>query len=150
MTQREWTAYLVGVDDAHNAEHPAGFKASLAEQKFLRLVDGLNKHHRINLPVESGKSVQDSSFHAEASLPADWVVEHGYILKLRASNFGNLLAVVDDDRMIKTDHLNIIGKLAQEMHYRFVPTSVLLEKYTGTNKGVTAFQNWMHRYFDWL
>jgi hypothetical protein len=150
MTQLEWIAYLVEVDDAHNAEHPVGFKSSLAEQKFSGLVDGLNKHYRINLAIHSGKSIQDSSFHAESSIPAEWLIEHGYILKLRASNFGNLLAVVDDDGMIKTDYLNVIRQLAQEMHYRFVPTCVLLETYTGTNKGIEGFQNWMHRYFDWL
>src|SRR5687768_16512658 len=145
MNKEEWIRYLIQVDDAVNAESPRGFSRRKAQHRFFSFISKLNTEFNIQLPLESDKSIQDSSFHAATTLPKEWQLTPNHFLQLRASNFGNLLAVVEDDQILKADILAVIKRYAQELDYQLVPSLVLWEKYSGTNKGVNGFENWIHR-----
>ncbi len=150
MKKEEWIQYLLKVDDAVNAESPQGFSRRKAQKRFFSLITKLSVEFNIQLPIESGKSIQDASFHSAAFLPKEWQLTPNHILQLRASNFGNLLAVVDDDQIVKTDVLAVIKHYAQELDYQYVPGQVLWEKYSGKNKAIHGSNSWMYRYFEYL
>jgi hypothetical protein len=141
---------LLEIDDSTNAEFPKGFKSQQAQECFFILITKLNMQFSSQLSIESGKLIQDSSFHAQATLPKEWLLDHEYTVQLRASKFGNLIAIIDDDQVLKNEILEVIKRYVEEGNYQFVPSQVLWERYSGKHKGINGFNNWMHRYFDWI
>lgn len=150
MKKEKWIQYLLQVDDAVNVESPRGFSRRKAQEQFFSLIAKLNLEFNIQLPIESGKSIQDASFHSEALVPKSWQLTPDYFLQLRTSNFGKLLTIVDDDQILKADALAVIKRYAQELDYWYVPSQVLREKYSGNNKRMGGGISWMYRYFEYL
>src|SRR5215472_7331000 len=113
-------ALLERFDDPVYAEYPGGWaqwNRQEAEAHFLLLVNTLaaqldcpisdqEPSHRDpqydrlrerTLFYETGKRIQDASFHGEILLPYSLLIEEDYLIRLRVSNFGHLATLYDED-----------------------------------------------------
>lgn len=174
MEQDALRSLLERFDDPVFAEYPGGrtrWNQHAAEVRFLTLVkalearlgcpslpepfsgDGDPGRERVReqtLLYETGKHIQDASFHGQILLPRSLLTEPDYHLSLRTSNFGQLATVYDDDTLVRPQVLSTMRIVLDELGYLYVPTAVLVVSYTGRNPGVSGFRNWGMRYFDWI
>jgi|GraSoiStandDraft_27_1057306.scaffolds.fasta_scaffold188903_2 hypothetical protein len=176
MEQDALRSLLERLDDPVFAEYPGGWtrwNQHAAEVRFLTLVKALEA--RLGCPslpepfsgdpereqvreqtllYETGKHIQDASFHGQILLPRSLLTEPArrvdYHLSLRTSNFGLLATVYDDDTLVRPQALSTMRIVLDEQGYLYVPTAVLVESYTGRNPGVSGFRDWGMRYFDWI
>lgn len=176
MEQDALRSLLERLDDPVFAEYPGGWtqwNQRAAEVRFLTLVKALEarlgcsslpesfsgtpERERVReqtLLYETGEHIQDASFHGQILLPRSLLTEPArrmdYHLRLRTSNFGQLVTVYDDDMLARPQVLSTMLIVLEEQGYLYVPTAVLIEPYTGKNPGVVGFRTWGRRYFDWI
>jgi hypothetical protein len=179
MAYEALRALLERLDDPVYANYPGGWSQwdqQDAEAHFMLLVKTLaaqldcptsdrepsqfprdphyDRLRERTLFYETGMDIQDASFHGQILLPYSLLTEdavnESYLIRLRASNFGHLVTLYDDDTLIRPEALATIISVLEELGYTYVPTVVLNEPYLGKNPGVSGFRTWGMRYFDWI
>lgn len=141
----DYLGILQRYDDEHRWEYPAGFDYDAATERFGKYAEALSIALGRPLENESGSYIQDASFHSQIYLPLG-MERFGLI---RFSNFGDMVTVSEEEPVPK-ELMEKITDLLMKHDYVYVPSSVLIERYTGKNPGVTGIKNWWTRYFDWV
>jgi len=142
-------ALLQDLDDPIRAEAPAHWDRRAAEATFVALARALEQRLGYPCAYETGSSIQDASFHGQIRLPRE-VLTDEYIVQLRASNFGHLATIYDDDTVVERDARATIVSTLDEFGYVYIPSDVVNAPYTGRNRGVSGFRTWGERFFDWI
>jgi len=145
---RAW-ALLEDLDDPVRAEAPPRWDRRAAEAIFVALAQALEQRLGYQCAYETGSSIQDASFHGQLRLPRELLMDE-YIVQLRASNFGHLATIYDDDIVVKQDARATIVSTLEEFGYIYIPSDVLNTPYTGRNPGVSGSRTWGERFFDWI
>ena len=140
---------MLSFDDPAHAEMPPGFDWQTADSHFVAFAKYLNAVLRTECLFKSGVYIQDASFHGNIVLSPDLLKEK-YTAGVRVSNFGNFCTVYDDDSVVKINALRAIKETTEDYGYVYLPTHVLDLPYTGINIGVTGFDSWGRRFFDWI
>jgi hypothetical protein len=138
---------LEQADDPHFAEHPAGWNFHQAEVRFTQLAEVFIQ--QIGHRCSYNTSIQDASFHGQLVLPRALLTED-YIASLRVSNFGNLATVYDDDSVVAPEALATMRDVLGAFGYIYVPSGILMLRYTGNNPAISRSRSWDYRYFDYL
>jgi hypothetical protein len=136
-------------DHPWELEKPPDWDPIGAVERFLRLVTALRDSLGIDEEVQLWPGIRSATFHAELVLPAS-VVNVGEHAVIRASNFGDLLAILRDDSSVQPAVVQGIRQLARAEGYRFIPSSLLRRKYDGHHRGTRQFATWSDRLFDYL
>jgi len=142
-------ALLEDLDDPVRAEAPPRWDRRAAETTFVALAQTLEQRLGYRCAYETGAFIQDASFHGQLRLPRELLTDE-YIVQLRASNFGNLATIYDDDTVVKQGARATIVSTLAEFGYIYIPIDVLNIPYTGRNPGVSGFRTWGERFFDWI
>jgi hypothetical protein len=136
-------------DHPWELEQPPDWDPLAAVDRFLRLVTTLRDSLGIDAEVQLWPAIRSATFHAELVLPTT-VVHAGEHAVLRASNFGDLLAILRDDSFVQPDTLEAIRRLARIEGYRFIPSTLTRRKYNGHHRGTRQFATWSDRLFDYI
>lgn len=132
------------LDDSKSMEHPKGFDHYQAQQRFRAVVAALAELG-IAGEAETGENIQDASFHSQLFIP-DLLHKQTVI---RFSNFGDLVAMTDDELMDPAQVQAIKSTLVTH-GYVYVPYAMTLGAYRGHYYSVSEIcQSWWDRFFDW-
>ena len=159
MEEAEYLALLQRVDDPVYAEFPPDYDKRGAVKKFGTLVAVLQA--RLGCLLEVEHDIQDASHHGAAYLPYDALTEE-YVTSVRASNFGNLATLWNEESIVLPSYYSVIRWTLEEHGYIYVPSAVLHLPYTGKNPAITntpdmknadgsiRVPSWGDRFFDYL
>lgn len=136
-------------DDPVRAEAPAGFRREAAESEFEAFANTLTAMLGSAREIETGVRIQDASFHGDIRFPES-LVAGGSIAGVRVSNFGRFCCVYDSDADVQPSVLDTVRQVASQCGYVFVPSRVLDLPYHGRNPGVSGFETWGQRFFDYI
>ena len=139
---------LKGYDDPWEVLAPHEFDFLAATERFLRFAHALTQQFGEGCDLEVWPTLQDAAFHGEVQLPQaalNWPT----FAAVRASNFGNLITVVDDDTAVKPEALATIRSLGDRHRYRYLPSAPLHRRYDGYHQGKTAMRTWKQRFFGY-
>ncbi|MCC6820905.1 MAG: hypothetical protein V9H26_10925 [Verrucomicrobiota bacterium] len=134
---------LKSFDDSEHAEYPVGFVHEAAWSKFEKLAQEVCPQYP-GSEFETGLRIQDASFHGQIMLKV-----RGGIAVIRASNFGNLITILDEDSLLENLSMTRLKRIFEKFGYTFVPSEILELDYTGKNGGVNGFRSWRLRFFDY-
>src|SRR5262245_31099362 len=118
-------------DDPIHGYYPPGFDFRAAQRRFARFIRDLSSELRVQVKAESGREIQDASFHGQIFVP----VGDNKVTAIRFSNFGNM-ATISEDEPIPEALLVTLKRLLNQHEYVYIPASVLEQPYTGNNPGV--------------
>src|SRR3954463_4710982 len=137
---------IKAADHAWEIERPADFDGIEAVGRFMTLAQRIEAMVGESCLVEMWPQVRDATFHAELVLPGSVMVGDGYAA-IRASNFGNLIAIVPDEAQVRPDVLAELRRRFDRAGYRFVPSAPLRRTYDGHHRGTKRFGTWADRLF---
>ena len=60
------------------------------------------------------------------------------------------MATVRSEQVLAPETFDLIKAVLEQFGYRYIPSQVLEQPYTGRNPGVTGIATWWIRYFDWV
>ncbi|HEX8916636.1 MAG TPA: hypothetical protein VF796_30075 [Humisphaera sp.] len=140
---------LRGADHPWEVAEPPAFDVIEAAGRFLKLTQEVNAIVGTECAVELWPAVRDATFHAELVLPAD-VLTGEESAVVRASNFANLIAVLNDDDAVRPDVMAKLRRRFERNCYRFVPSGPLRKPYDGHHRGTKQFARWRDRLFGYL
>ncbi|MEO0328817.1 MAG: hypothetical protein AAF217_09490 [Pseudomonadota bacterium] len=132
-------------DDETRWEAPANFDYAEARTRFAEFVDVLEAVFETSFQSETGLNIQDASFHSQIFFDSGLTRCH----LIRFSNFGDMVAIADDDEIPLSLLIRLQAMLTQA-GYTVVPFEYLEKPYTGLNAGVTGIDTWWIRYFDYV
>ena len=136
-------------DHPERWEDPESFDYVKEQSDFFAAKDRIQYVLRKKLECETGSNIQDASYHSQIFLGEGTLKLEGEYALVRFSNFGKLIAFVNEDSIIESVKIDIIQNL-NELGYTHIPEHVLYQPYTGKNKGVTGIDSWWVRYFDFV
>src|SRR3954447_25536176 len=145
-----WARLLRAADDPWEVEAPAGFDFVEAKERFLLLVQAVERVVGPAGEVEVWPLVRGATFHGAVQLPPAALAPDA-AASVRVSNFGNLATLHPADHVLATP--NLAGHLRRAIErkgYRYVPTRVLRRPYTGHHMGKAPLADWLTRFFDYL
>jgi len=140
---------LQGADHAWEMEQPPDFDPIDALERFMKLASDVNGIVGEECPIELWPAIKAATFHGELVLPMSATAEPASAI-IRASNFGNLIAILDDERALKPDVLAKLRRRFERIGYRFVPTLPLRRPYDGHHRGTGQFRRWADRLFGYM
>jgi len=140
---------LTMYDDPFYWEHPEGFDYEREQRNFFAAKDRLQYILRCKLTTETGCYIQDASFHSCIKLGGDLLNKDHELSQIRFSNFGHLVAFMNEENIKETVKIDIIQHLVN-LGYKHIPENYLHRQYTGSNRGVYGIDTWWTRYFDWV
>jgi hypothetical protein len=143
------TKLLRAADHPWEIERPHDFDGIEAVGRFMELAQRIEAVVAEPCAVEMWPQLRDTTFHAELVLPASAMAREGYAA-VRASNFGNLIAIFHDEADLRPDVLRELRKRFDRAGYRFVPSSPLRRTYDGHHRGTRRFATWADRLFGYL
>jgi hypothetical protein len=143
------TRLIKAADHPREIERPGDFDGIEAVGRFMELAQRIQALVGESCPVEMWPQVRDATFHAELVLPASVIVGDGYAA-IRASNFGNLIAIVPDESEVKPDVLAELRRRFDRAGYRFAPSAPLRRTYDGHHQGTKRFGTWADRLFGYV
>ncbi|TWT94833.1 hypothetical protein Pla108_36840 [Botrimarina colliarenosi] len=145
MTATEKT--LIEHDLKGSHEYPPSFDLLDLERRAFLLLCELEAVTGRRLAFEGGIHNQDASFSVTIRLSETPYKNLTYVCDLRFSNFGEMVAVTDENYEATTECSDIF-EIARR--HRFVPIrrELLDRPYDGVNGD--AFDTWWIRFFDWL
>jgi hypothetical protein len=136
-------------DHPSEIERPGDFDGIEAVGRFMALAQRIEAVVGESCPMEMWPQVRDAAFHAELVLPASVMVGDGYAA-VRASNFGNLIAIVPNESEVRPDVLAELRKRFDRAGYRFVPSAPLRRTYDGHHRETKRFSTWADRLFGYV
>ena len=140
---------LKGADHPWELERPHDFDAVEAVGRFMELARDVEAIVGQSCELEVWPHVREATFHGELVLPADVVSGEGYAA-IRASNFGDLIAVLNDDSLVRTDVMQPLRRRFERRRYQFIPSNLLRKTYDGHHRGTKQFPRWTDRLFGYL
>jgi hypothetical protein len=138
-----------GADHPWEIEQPPDWDPLAAVERFLQLIAALDQKLGITGEVQLWPAIRSATFHAELVLPPGVLREKEYAA-IRASNFGELLAIVPDDSAVREDVVAAVRDLGRAAGYRVIRSSLTRKKYDGHHRGTGQFVTWRDRLFDYL
>ena len=140
---------LQGADHAWELQEPPGFDPIDAAERFMHLAQAVQQIVGDDCEMELWPAIRDATFHGEIVLPASATIEPASAV-IRASNFANLIAILNDERIVKPDLLAQLRKRFERAGYRFIPALPLRREYTGHHRATKQFSRWSDRLFGYL
>ena len=140
---------IQGADHPWELDQPPAFDAFEAAERFMKLAREVNAIVGAECEIELWPMIKAATFHGEIVLPPTALVEGGSAV-VRASNFANLLAVLEDESAVRPDVLAQLRRRFDRNGYRFVPGRPLHRKYDGHHRGTGQFARWADRLFGYL
>ena len=146
-----WARLLKAADDPWELEAPAGFDFVEAKERFLLLVQAVERVVGPAGDVEVWPLVRGATFHGAVQLPPGALAPDAAGASVRVSNFGNLATLHPaDDTIAAPDLFAQLRRAIERKGYRYVPTRALRRPYTGHHMGKAAIGDWLTRFFDYL
>ena len=140
---------LKAADHPWELEQPPDWDPLAATERFLRLSGDVNRIVGAECEVELWPMIKHATFHGEIVLPAAALQREGYAV-VRVSNFGDLVAVLNDDSTVKPEVLAQLRRRFERMHYKYIPSLLLGRTYDGHQRGTRQFGVWADRLFGYL
>lgn len=140
---------IAAADHPWELEHPPAFDPLDAAGRFMTLARETNEIVGAECEVEMWPAVRSATFHGEIVLPPSALADGGSAV-VRASNFANLVAVLDDEAVVRPDVLARLRRRFDRSGYRFVPAWPLRRTYDGHHRGTRQFTRWADRLFGYL
>lgn len=140
---------LVGADHAWELAEPPGFDPIDAAERFMHLAQAVQQVVGEECELELWPAIRGATFHGEIVLPASVMAEPTSAV-VRASNFANLIAVLNDDRAVRPEILAQLRRRFDRAGYRFIPALPLRREYTGHHRGMGQFSRWSDRLFGYV
>lgn len=140
---------LQSADHAWEIEQPPGFDPIEAAERFMKLAQSVQVLLQADCELELWPAIRDATFHGELVLPRTALAEPGSAV-IRASNFANLVAILNDEMIVQPDVLARLKRLFVEGGYRFMPSSPLRRDYTGHHRAERPFAKWRDRLFGYV
>jgi hypothetical protein len=145
-----WARLLRAADDPWEVEAPSGFDFVEAKERFLLLVQAVERVVGPAGDVEVWPLVRGATFHGAVQLPPASLRPEG-AASVRVSNFGNFATIHPVDEAIATPDVAAgLRRAIERKGYRYVPTRVLRRPYTGHHMGKAPIADWLTRFFDYL
>jgi hypothetical protein len=138
---------LSGADHPWELQQPPGFDPIDATERFMNLAKVVQSIVGEDCEMELWPSIRDATFHGEIVLPPSAMAEPTSGI-IRASNFANLIAVLNDDHAVKPEVMAQLRRRFERAGYRFIPALPLRREYTGHHR--TDFARWSDRLFGYL
>jgi len=138
---------LGGADHPWELQQPPGFDPIDAAERFMNLAQAVQAIAGEDCDMELWPSIRDATFHGEIVLPPAAMAEPTSGI-IRASNFANLIAVLNDDRAVKPEVMTQLRRRFERSGYRFIPAQPLRREYTGHHRG--QFSRWADRLFGYV
>lgn len=150
-----YLSYLKEQDDPEYFEYPKNFSLHTAEEEFSEMVVKLAKVWQLQLDPNEDiiKGNQDCTFHGLLRVPEKYYISANPEQEdawLKFSNFGDMVALEDNDARLSPEGLKVIAAALEDNGYVFIPDNILAEKYTGPwLKAQHPPFNWSARFFDY-
>jgi hypothetical protein len=148
MEATDLMARLVKLDKSQSCYFPDTDDCDYekADEQFEGFIEQLQKSTDSIFTTESGLAIQDATFYRSVLLPIP--ANHFIEPELRFSHFGNLAAVLLEDKVDKA-LLNSVMALLPLHGYVYVPNELLAQPYDGVQKN-PHIDTWWDRYFDYV
>jgi hypothetical protein len=143
------TKLLKAADQPWEMEQPPEFDPLEAVERFLKLAREVEAIVGQACDVEMWPHVRSATFHGELVLPPGALGSDGYAV-VRASNFAGLIAVLNDEEIVRPDVMAALRKRFERNHYKFIPSSRLRRAYDGHHRGTKQFATWADRLFGYV
>jgi hypothetical protein len=140
---------LKAADHPWELEQPPDWDPLEATERFLRLSGDVNRILGAECEIELWPMIKQATFHGEIILPAAALQREAYAV-IRLSNFGNLVAVLNDDSAVKPEVLVQLRRRFERSHYKYIPSTLLRRAYDGHHRGTRQFGVWADRLFGYL
>lgn len=140
---------LQGADHPWELEQPPKFDPIEACERFMRLSAEVNRIVNDDCPIELWPAIRAATFHGEIVLPASAMAEPASAI-IRASNFGNLITILDDERTVKPEILALLRRRFERIGYRYIPALPLRKAYDGHHRATRQFTRWSDRLFGYV
>jgi hypothetical protein len=144
MTGEDYLRLLEEHDHPSRGLFPEGFDKEAAMAKAREFAKVLENQLQLNVLVETGVQIQDTTHHTELHLPNGGT--DGSWVTIRLSNFGNLATVINQDKLDPVQ-LKVLLDALEEADYVYIPPDVLDKPYTGA---IPHVKTWMTRFFHYL
>jgi hypothetical protein len=141
--------FVRAADHPWEIEQPPQWDPFDAIERFLKLITALQEKLGIDGEVQLWPGIRNATFHAELVLPPAILRAEGWAV-MRASNFGNLIAVLNDETVVQDAPLAEIREQSIAAGYRFIPSAQLRKRYDGHHRGARLFTTWADRLFGYL
>jgi hypothetical protein len=139
---------IQAADHPREIERTEDFDGIEAVGRFMALAQRIEAVVGESCLIEMWPQVRDATFHAELVLPGSVVGGDGYAA-VRASNFGNLIAIIPDEAELRPAVLAELRRLFDRAGYRFVPSAPLRRRYDGHHRESNRFSTWADRLFGY-
>lgn len=136
-------------DHPWELERPPDFDPIAAAGRFLTLAREVEEIAGQPCEIELWPRVKAATFHGELVLPAAALRAEGFAV-VRASNFGDLIAVLNDETAVRPDVLAALRRRFDRNRYKFVPAALVRRPYAGHHRGTRRFGTWADRLFGYL
>jgi hypothetical protein len=140
---------LAAADHAVELEQPPGWDPLEAVARFLTLVRDVNAIVGEECEADLWPGIRAATFHGEVVLPPGVVRDNGFAV-VRASNFGGLIAVLNDDEAVRPAVLADLWRRFERRRYTPVPSALLRRSYAGHHRATRTFATWRDRLFGYL
>jgi hypothetical protein len=140
---------ISGADHPWELEQPPAFDPLEAAGRFMKLARETNAIVGADCEVEMWPAIRSATFHGEIVLPPSALTANGSAV-VRASNFANLIAVLDDESAVRPGVLAQLRRRFDRNGYRFLPAAPLRRRYDGHHRGTGQFARWSDRLFGYL
>ena len=90
-------------DDSVRWEYPEEFDYEREQKEFIHAKDALQQLLKLELEFETGRLIQDASFHSRILLNERVLTEEEGYAQIRFSNFGRLISFVNEDEIIERE-----------------------------------------------
>jgi hypothetical protein len=136
-------------DHPWELQRPHDFDGIEAVGRFMELTQKIEAAVREPCTVELWPQIRDATFYGELALPSSVMANEGYAA-VRASNFGNLIAILPNEADLRPDVLTALRRCFDRAGYRFLPSLPLRRTYDGHHRGTRRFTTWADRLFGYL
>jgi hypothetical protein len=133
-------ARLQELEDSGDYEQPTRFDYHGSVARFETFVRALEADLGQPAELETGDKIQDATFHSDAR----FVLASGDAVLIRASNFGELVTIYEDEKVPEEMRARIVS-LLQAHGFVYVPYRLLKLPCSDP-----TFPDWWGRFFDWL
>lgn len=138
-----------GADHAWELEQPPEFDPLDAAERFMILAREVNQIVGAECEMELWPAIKSATFHGEIVLPPTVLAEQSWAV-IRASNFANLIAILNDEGAVSPEVLARLKRRFERNGYRFVPSGPLRGNYDGHHRGTREFGRWSDRLFGYV
>ena len=140
---------LAGADHAWELQQPPDFDPIESAERFMDLAQAVQTIVGEDCPLELWPAIREATFHGELVLPAGAMAQPASAV-IRASNFANLIAILDDERTVNPQILAQLRRRFERAGYRFIPALPLHRAYDGHHRATKQFRRWVDRLFGYL